>query len=186
MGAKFFSCTIPSAPARSIATTPAAEVFLCEPYRLKVLLHIDRLGADAHRAENDSDPDTGVFSKPLTAPFQHRLNCVPLGQRTAQMQLRGKPDLGVDQPLRGQQPDQLPGDPGQRTGVLQNLQRQLKPLEILVDAAAVGGDHDKTAKSLEILGRHRNPLLFCQVPGGLGQHRAVKVQVQINFGQRII
>ena len=150
-------------------------------HRLGVLLPIRSLRPNAHHAAQDAHVKSGALLQALFPPCQHGLYRSGLTQPLAGMQLGGETDLRVGQVLAVQQADQLSGHPGQAVPVLHHGHGQIKHLQILVHAAALGAAANILQIARQCLAGHRNALLLCQLKQRLRRHGAIQMQMQVEL-----
>ena len=160
----------------------APKKFLCQTHGLQILLHIDRLGSDAHCAEQNACVVARVFCQRLPPALQSRLDCLPLRKPFASVKLRGEANLVVNMPLPGKLRHQVLRHAGNGFFVLHELQGHLKARQIRIDIRAVARFDQPAPEIFERFSGHGDALFLRQRPHGLRRNRAVQMQMQ--FDQR--
>ena len=162
-----------------------SEELLRQAHGLEIFGHVQRFLADAHGTKQDPRLQRGMLLQPGLLPCQYSLHGVTLCKPVAQMELRCKADLGQAVALPCQHVDQAFRHQREVFFLLQQLQRQFKPLQVFVDAAAVRRDLQPCPELLQSGGGKLRMLLFGQFPHGLRRDGAVQMQMQFRLGKRI-
>ena len=158
----------------------APQKFLCQSHRLQVFRHIDRLGSDAHRAEQNPCVIARILRQRLPPALQYCLDCLPLRKTFAPVKLRGKANLVVNVPLPGKLRHQILRHAGNRLLVLHELQGKLKARQICVHIRAVARFDQPVPETFQRFRGHGNLFFLRQRPHGFRRNRAVQMQVQLD------
>ena len=158
----------------------APQKFLCQTHRLQVFRHIDRLGSDTHRAEQNPCVIARILRQRLPPALQYCLDCLPLRKTFAPVKLRGKANFIVNVSLPGKLRHQVLCHTGNRLLVLHELQGQLKARQICVHIRAVARFDQPVPETFQRFRGHRDALFLRQRPHGFRRNRAVQMQVQLD------
>ncbi len=148
--------------------------------------HLDRAGRLAHgRDEQLHDDGMARGGRPFRAdpePLEHRLDRLVEGQSLLGAQLRGHPDLGVHDAVRGQVLGALGRDPGDRVGPLHDPERVGEGLEVELEALAIGAAAEPR-RQLGHVGRRQRVVAILR--GQVDDRRRAQAAVEMVVEERL-